>query len=154
MRHTAVGREQLKRMPEIVARRRQLVVLYRELLTDVQGVALPVEPAWAKSNWQSFCVRLPDTVDQRQVMQTMLDLGVATRRGVMCAHREQAYGNEAWSCNPPSGSCGCPVFRCERLLASEQAQERSIVLPLYHEMSETDVMRVVDSLKTACCRAR
>lgn len=150
----AVGREQLKRMPEIVKRRRQLVALYRELLANVQEVVLPVEPAWAKSNWQSFCIRLPDTVDQRQVMQTMLDLGVATRRGIMCAHREQAYKNEAWSCNPPSGSCRCLPFQCERLSVSEQAQERSIVLPLYHEMSESDLTRVVDSLKTACCRSR
>ncbi len=50
-----------------------------------------VEPKWAPSNWQSYCVRLPDELDQRHVMQAMLDLGVATRRGVMCAHREPAY---------------------------------------------------------------
>ena len=31
-------------------------------------------------------------------MQKMLDAGVATRRGVMCAHREPAYQTEPWSC--------------------------------------------------------
>ena len=31
-------------------------------------------------------------------MQAMLDAGIATRRGIMCAHRESAYQIEAWSC--------------------------------------------------------
>ena len=46
-----------------------------------------MEPKWACSNWQSFCVRLPTAYDQRQVMQMMLDAGIAVRRGIMCAHR-------------------------------------------------------------------
>jgi hypothetical protein len=31
------------------------------------------------------------------VMRKMLEFGVATRRGVMCAHREPAYPKETWS---------------------------------------------------------
>ncbi|PMB41957.1 aminotransferase DegT, partial [Fischerella thermalis CCMEE 5319] len=72
----AVGREQLKRLPEIVERRRYLAQRYQEMLADVPGLKLPTEPAWAKSNWQSYCVRLPQKSDQRQVMQTMLDAGI------------------------------------------------------------------------------
>src|SRR5262249_22730654 len=52
----AIGREQLKRLPELVARRRALADGYRELLAEVHGIELPVEPAWARSNWQSYCV--------------------------------------------------------------------------------------------------
>ena len=37
----AVGREQLKRLPEIVARRRELGEAYRSLLASVAGLALP-----------------------------------------------------------------------------------------------------------------
>lgn len=146
----AVGREQLKRMPETVKRRRHLVSLYHELMADVSGIVLPAEPPWARSNWQSFCIRLPDEIDQQRVMQKMLELGIATRRGIMCAHREAAYRSEAWSCNPPSGSCGCPASHCDRLQVSEHAQEHSIVLPLYHEMSEADIKKVVNALKSAC----
>jgi dTDP-4-amino-4,6-dideoxygalactose transaminase len=71
----AVGREQLKRLPEIIERRRELAKRYHTLLADIPGIGLPEEPAWARSNWQSYCVYLPKGCDQRQVMQAMLEMG-------------------------------------------------------------------------------
>jgi dTDP-4-amino-4,6-dideoxygalactose transaminase len=133
----AVGREQLKRLPSIVAARRQLAAGYRDLLGGLEphGLGLPVEPAWARSNWQSFCVRLPDGCDQRAVMQAMLDDGVSTRRAVMCSHRERAYAAQP---------------RRHPLVRSERAQDRCIILPLYPQMSEDDQARVADALRRAC----
>lgn len=146
----AVGREQLKRLPEIVARRRALADAYRERLAAVPGLAPPHEPEWARSNWQSYCVRLPEGLDQRKVMQALLDRGVASRRAVMCTHREPAYARERWSCGEGPGACGCPAGSCRRLAESERAQDRSILLPLYAQMSESDVDRVVAALAAAC----
>jgi dTDP-4-amino-4,6-dideoxygalactose transaminase len=136
----AVGREQLKRLPGLVVERRLLVTRYRELLTDVPGLGLPEEPAWARSNWQSFCVRLPDEVPQRQLMQALLDAGVATRRGVMCAHREPAWPPGTWLCaseHPP-------------LQRSEAAQDRTIVLPLFPGMTNEEQATVAAALRQAC----
>jgi dTDP-4-amino-4,6-dideoxygalactose transaminase len=132
-----VGREQLKRLPEIVPRRRALVDSYRELLQSIPGLGLPVEPAWARSNWQSFCVRLPPHCDQRAVMQKMLDAGIATRRGIMCSHREAAY----------AGTATAPLPH------SEAAQDHSIVLPLYPQMTADDLAKVASSLREACARS-
>ena len=87
----AVGRKQLGRLPNLLACRRALAARYHALLGDIPGLSTPIEPDRARSNWQSYCVRLPRHVDQRAVMQSMLDQGVATRRGIMCAHREPAY---------------------------------------------------------------
>jgi perosamine synthetase len=89
----AIGRKQLERLSELVSRRRALADHYRELLGNLDGLILPREPEWAHSNWQSYCVRLPDRVDQKAVMQKMLDRGVATRRGIMCSHREPCYSD-------------------------------------------------------------
>jgi len=146
----AVGREQLKRLPEIVERRRYLAQQYHEMLADVSGLKLPTEPQSAKSNWQSYCVRLLDQHDQMQVMQAMLDAGVATRRGIMCAHREPAYQQEAWSCGVEQKDCQCQPETCQRLIESEQAQDRAIILPLFHLMTEQEQKRVVEVLKIAC----
>ncbi len=146
----AVGREQLKRLPEIVERRRDLAQRYQELLADVPGLKLPTEPAWTRSNWQSYCVRLPEKCDQVQVMQAMLDAGVSTRRGIMCAHRESAYQSEAWSCGIDANTCDCQKGKCQRLTESEQAQERSIILPLFHQMTEQEQDRVVGTLTAIC----
>lgn len=136
----AVGREQLKRLPEIVARRRELAERYHEYLAELPGVIVPEEPAWAHSNWQSYCVRLPDDADQRTVMQQMLDAGVSTRRGIMCTHREPAYASEPWRCAGATGDC---------LAESELAQDRSILLPLYHAMTEAEQAHVVAALAVA-----
>jgi dTDP-4-amino-4,6-dideoxygalactose transaminase len=146
----AVGREQLKRLPEIVERRRFLAQRYQELLADVPGLKLPTEATWAKSNWQSFCVRLPEKCDQVQVMQAMLDAGVSTRRGIMCAHRESAYSIEAWSCGINGDACDCEQGKCKHLSESEQAQDRAIILPLFHQMTEQQQERAIALLKSVC----
>ena len=132
----AVGREQLKRLDAIIQRRRALAARYQERLAAIPDVIAPAEPAWARSNWQSYAVRLPRH-EQRVVMQQMLDEGISTRRGVMNAHREGAYGDPAgW--RAPGG-----------LAASELAQDTALLLPLYHQMSERDQDRVVDALARA-----
>ncbi|MGD9814188.1 MAG: DegT/DnrJ/EryC1/StrS family aminotransferase [Hyphomonadaceae bacterium] len=128
----AVGREQLKRVPEIVAVRRRLAARYDELLANNLGIELPAEPANRRSNWQSYSVTLPAHCDQRAVMQFMLDAGIATRRGIMCAHREDGYRN-GWA-----------------LPNSEFAQDRRIILPLYHSMTDEEQMLVAETLKKAC----
>ena len=131
----AIGREQLKRLLEMVRQRRFLGERYGELLVGVPGIELPEEPAWARSNWQSYCVRLPDSCEQRQVMQFMLDRGVATRRGVMCSHREPAYPD---------------VSNRRPLTESEKAHDHSMILPLYYQMSMEDQDYVVKVLREAC----
>jgi dTDP-4-amino-4,6-dideoxygalactose transaminase len=133
----AVGREQLKRLPGVVETRRALAERYRTLLSGVRGLRLPREPEWARSNWQSYCVRLPDGCDQRAVMQHMLDREIATRRGVMCTHREPSYEGSA----APGA-----------LPHSEQAQEHCIILPLYPQMTRDDQQQVADALQRACAR--
>src|SRR5690606_20916957 len=116
----AVGREQLRRLPEIVAGRRAIAARYHERLATVPGLGLPREPEWARTNWQSYCVRLPDRCDQVAVMQQMLDRGISTRRAIMCSHLEPAYGGG----------------RRADLAHSESAQARGVILPLYIQMSD------------------
>jgi perosamine synthetase len=130
----AVGREQLKRLPEIVRLRRRLALAYREVLQDISGLDVPAEPDWARSNWQSFCVTLSRELDQRQTMQALLERGIATRRGIMCAHREPAYGNQPWRA---SGTLDC----------SEKAQDTGLVLPLFPQMSDADQLAVATGIR-------
>jgi perosamine synthetase len=146
----AIGREQLTRLPAIIARRRELVARYHERLTGIPGITLPREPEWARSNWQSYCVRLSPPLDQRAVMQAMLAAGVSTRRGVMCSHRERAYPDGTWRCGPDGCSCG--PAGCQRLRISEAVQDTGIILPLYHQLTSAEQDSVIEAL-TAACRA-
>jgi len=128
----AVGREQLKRLSGIVARRRELASEYDTLLADVSCVSAPREPSWARSNWQSYAVRLADGIDQLEVMQRLLDQGISARRGVMCSHRELAYASSQTD-----------------LGRSELAQDQSIVLPLYTQLQHEDLVFIVEALTAA-----
>jgi perosamine synthetase len=144
----AIGREQLKRLPEAISQRRRLANRYKQVLGDIPGLALPCEPDWTQANWQSFCIRLPKSIDQRSVMQKMLDEGIATRRGIMCAHLEPAYSDPGtWRCShtdcKPGGSC-------PNLAESERAQSEGVILPLFSEMTEAQQDQVARALREAC----
>jgi dTDP-4-amino-4,6-dideoxygalactose transaminase len=130
----AVGREQMKRLPGIVARRRELATNYEELLCGIPGLTLPAERVWARTNWQSYCVRLPAGCDQREVMQAMLDAGVSTRPGIMCSHRE-----------------GASILISQRyvLKHSERARDVGLLLPLFFGMQADDLVAVTDALREA-----
>lgn len=138
----AVGREQLRRLDDLVVRRRSIAELYRKRLGAIAGIGLPVEPSWARSNWQSFCVMLPDYAEQRQVMQYLLDRGISTRRGVMNAHREPAYAA------PGMARMG------SYLNCSEFAQDHAIMLPMSAQMEDEDVARVAEALSGAMAAER
>jgi len=147
----AMGRSQLQKLPEIVKRRRFLAQRYLHLMADIPQIRLPDEPDCARCNWQTFCVYLPERCDQKSVMQYMLDRGVATRKGVMCSHREPAYQQlEAWSCGRNKNECQCPPGTCRNLTYSEYAQDHSIVLPLYTQMTDEDQDYVVSTFTGAC----
>jgi dTDP-4-amino-4,6-dideoxygalactose transaminase len=134
----AIGRQQLRRLPEIVSRRRSLAQRYGAMLSNMEGVTPPEVPSWARTNWQSYPVRLDPGINQRAVMQHMLDRGIATRRGIMCAHLEPAYAEEELRFPLPN---------------SEAAQHESILLPLYPQMTADEQQTVVRALHGALAAA-
>ena len=129
----AVGRRQLQRLPAIVAERRQLAERYAALLSGVPGVAAPHEPDWARSNWQSYCVGLPEGRDQITVMQSMLDAGVSTRRAIMSSHLELPFRDA----------------RRDSQKQSEAVSRSRILIPLFNGMTEAEQDRVVETLAEA-----
>ena len=130
----AVGRVQLRRLPEFLARRRELAERYTRALAKFPGLAVPDVPGYARPNFQSYAVRVlpgyPKTRDQ--LMQALLDRGVSTRRGVMTIHQEPAYAG------------GGPY----RLPHSEVARDTTVLLPLYHALTEAEQDHVIDLLAT------
>ncbi len=129
----AIGRVQLARLDAIVAERRRLAGLYAEALAGLP-VAVPAEPDWARSNWQSYAVRLGGGADQVSVMQGLLDRGIASRRGVMCIHLEPAYADLPLRAPLPH---------------SEAARESCILLPLYAGMGGDTVHAIAGALAEA-----
>ena len=129
----AVGRVQLGKLSAIVAERRRLAESYAQRLKRYQDIVIPQEPAWARTNWQSYCIGLPKGSDQIGVMQKMLDKGVATRRGIMSSHLERPF----------------LTARRGSLKNSETVSKDYILLPLFNGMTDREQDRVVEVLAEA-----
>jgi perosamine synthetase len=138
----AIGRCQLNRVPAMVTERRALAGAYQQALARIPGLVPPQDRADTRTNWQSYCVLLPEGADQRGVMQRLLDDGISTRRGVMCIHREPAYANP-----PESDGVRAP------LPVSEEAQDRGVILPMFAGMTADQARWVAGRIDDALAAA-
>lgn len=135
----AVGLVQLESLDEIVAERRRLAARYLAILAErLPDLKRPVEPRWARSNWQSFCIGLPEGAGQVETMQAMLEAGVATRRAVMAIHLEEPYRGA----------------RHAGLAATEHVSGTHVLLPMFNGLTPGEQDRVVDALAAALRPAR
>jgi dTDP-4-amino-4,6-dideoxygalactose transaminase len=129
----AVGRVQLRRLDEIVTRRIALAEKYTRSLSNVPGLLVPHVPDYAAPNYQSYAVGVtPDhPLSRDELMQALLDRGIGTRRGIMNSHQENA--------NAGKGPFALP--------RSEEARDRTILLPLYHAMTDEEQNYVIEQLR-------
>ncbi|MBN1781686.1 DegT/DnrJ/EryC1/StrS family aminotransferase [bacterium] len=130
----AMGIEQLNKLPFIIKERRRIENRYRQALAPVQWLRTPSEPAWCRTNWQSYPVRILENapVTRDALMQLMLDHRIATRPGIMNAHSEGAYADIA------------PV-----LPESENARDRVILLPFFVGLTDGDIRRIAETVQKA-----
>jgi len=138
----AIGLVQLGKLERVVARRRDLARRYQELLAEIPGLTTITDPAHGTTNYQSFWIVLPPgfPVSRNALLGLLADEGVAARRGVMAAHTELAYAR-------PDGRPGARLPVTERLAAS------SLILPLFHELTEAEQDHVVSVIRRAACRS-
>lgn len=144
----AVGRPQIARLDAIVAERRRLADRYRVALQESSVVAPAVERDGFRSNWQSYPVRLRPgaPVSQVDALQHLMDRGVAAKRGISNAHQELAYADKTtWSCGAPCAS-GCGERACARLAVSERLRDTTLLIPLFHGMTDEEQDRVIAAL--------
>jgi dTDP-4-amino-4,6-dideoxygalactose transaminase len=129
----AIGRQQLRRLPGILRRRQELAARYAQALDTIPGLEPPIVPDFARSNFQSYAVRVtPDyPVSRGELMAVLLSEGISTRRGIMNAHQERAYAD--------SPRCALPT--------SEAARDSVILVPLYNEMTEVEQNQVIEALR-------
>lgn len=134
----AIGLVQLGKLGELVARRRALAHRYQQLLSSVPGLRTIEDPAYGTTNFQSFWVLLPDDfpVDRDELLRQLADAGVSARRGIMAAHLEPAYAD----------------VRHDPLPVTERLTARTLILPLFHDLTEEEQDVVVSVIATASQR--
>ncbi len=136
----AVGIVQLGRLPEVVRRRRELADAYTKAIAEVDGLRAVADPPWGTGNFQSFWVEvLPGfPLDRDGLLLALARADISARRGIMAAHRQPAYAGR------DTGSADLPV--------TDRLTDRTLILPLFHQLSESEQARVVDVLRSAGAR--
>ncbi|KPN17802.1 MULTISPECIES: DegT/DnrJ/EryC1/StrS family aminotransferase [Arthrobacter] len=130
----AVGLVQLERLDAVVRRRRELAAAYSKAFAELEFLRPVADPPWGESNFQSYWVEvLPGFgTDRNKVLEALAGQEISARRGIMAAHLEPAYRNR------DTGTASLDVT--ERLSAG------TLILPLFHEMTESEQSRVIDAV--------
>jgi dTDP-4-amino-4,6-dideoxygalactose transaminase len=131
----AVGIVQLGRLPEAVARRRELAAVYAKQLAEIPGLRPVTDPPYGTTNVQSYWVEVTDgfPMGRDGLLAHLAAADISARRGIMAAHRQPPYRDHG----------GAPLPVTERLT------DRTLILPVFHRMSESEQARVVDALRSA-----
>ncbi|MCB0726136.1 MAG: DegT/DnrJ/EryC1/StrS family aminotransferase [Ignavibacteriae bacterium] len=130
----SIGLRQLEKLDHIIEERRKIALKYIEELSSIECLVLPIEKEGYFSNYQSFSIYLKDSapLSRNELMQKLLDAGISSRRGVLTAHRETSYRDE---------------YKNLRLPVSEDACDRSFMIPLYVPMDSKDIDHIILTLK-------
>lgn len=130
----AIGLAQLRRVPGIIERRREIAARYNTALAQIPGVAIFCEPSTDRWNQQSYIIRFPGVPAQIRdtFMQRLLDDGIATRRGIMSIHREGTYTSR---------------FGAQSFPESETASDECTCLPLYTQMTDEEIEQVIAAVR-------
>lgn len=130
----ALGASQLKKLPEFLSRRSEIVSRYRSSLSEVPGIRLlhtreGVEPAW-----HLFPIRISGG-RRRQVFDRMRERGVIVQVHYLPVHQHPIFTDLGYK----SGMC--PV--------AEVAYRELLSLPLYPDLTGPQQDRVISELISA-----
>lgn len=128
----AIGRAQLRMVPEWVEKRRQTASLYNKLLEGNEKVRTPAESPHAKASYYVYTVR----TDEREKLSSFLkEKGVST--GIyypVPMHRQPCYSGL------PDSKKSFPV--------SEKAASEVLSLPMFQTLKESQVREVAQAVNS------
>lgn len=129
----AVGIEQFKKLPGILKKRQEKAKIYTKAFSKSKNIIAPFVPEKMIPNWQSYVIRLKNTskISRDGLMQRLLDVGIASRRGVMASHLEAPYKK---------------MFPKLKLPVTESATNETITIPLYIQMTKKEQDYVIDTI--------
>jgi perosamine synthetase len=129
----AIGLVQLNKIDPLIVRRRALAQRYQHLLAGIGSFRTIKDPAYGVTNYQSFWVLLPEDfpITRDELLRRFAHDGISARRGIMAAHLEPAFSE----------------FPRPHLPVTENLTRSSVILPLFHELTEDEQNAVVSVIQ-------
>ena len=132
----AMGRAQLERLDGLLLARAECVQLYRQAFEAVPGLSFQEPPPGALHAWQTFAVVLPDGKDRKRIIAALADQQIEAGVATYALHRIGSLADR-------------PSIKGRRFPVADALHDRALALPLYGGMTQAEVGRVADALKTA-----
>jgi perosamine synthetase len=134
----AIGLAQLDRLDDMLAARARVADSYRAALAGLaseRGLVLPCEDSGGdRRGWFVFVVQLPPGVDRDDTVRALRELGVQSKPYLPAIHLMSFY-RERFGHRPGE----FPV--------AEDVAQRSVALPFFPALSESQVTRVAEALE-------
>ncbi|WP_311379701.1 DegT/DnrJ/EryC1/StrS family aminotransferase [Arthrobacter sp. ISL-48] len=133
----AVGIVQLGRLAQVVERRREIAAQYVAGLHGIRGLRFVADPPYGTTNFQSFWLEVLPAfpTDREGLLARLAEAGISARRGMMAAHRQPAY---RWR---DTGNAG--------LQNTERLTDRTLILPVFHELDDAGIERIMSCIRAA-----
>jgi UDP-4-amino-4,6-dideoxy-N-acetyl-beta-L-altrosamine transaminase len=138
----ALGLSQMRKLDEFVERRRQLVDLYGALIKDLSPeVSLLTETAGRRSSYHLLVARVSGGSERRRrVFDSLHAQGIRAQVHYIPVHTQPFYMEHYG-------------FRPGDFPVAEKYYEGCVSLPLFPRMTDADVERVVNALRTALAQS-
>ncbi|KPL19216.1 MAG: glutamine--scyllo-inositol aminotransferase [candidate division Zixibacteria bacterium SM23_81] len=134
----AMGWIQIKKLDEIIEKRRALASSYNALLKDLKEIQTPFEKAGNKHIYQSYVVLLNKQIKRDNIIRKLRERGIETTIGTYCLHCQPFYRKNY-------------SYRDGQFKNSSTAFKQSLCLPLHIKLKPVDARKVKDLLlKTIC----
>ena len=130
----ALGIIQLERLPELLRQRTKIAERYNEVFSEIEYLTPPFVPSEIKHTYQSYLLRLKSNapLTRDELMQQLLERGIASRRGIMASHKEPLYAKEYGRIQLPE---------------TEGAVKETVILPLFPQMKAEEQEFVISNIK-------
>ena len=136
----ALGLAQLERLDELLAGRARVAAAYRDALAAIDGVELPcLETGRVRRGWFVYVIQLPRDVDRDSIVRALGARGIPSKPYFPAVHL-MSYYRERFG------------HREGEFPVCEDVAARSIALPFFPEMTESQVEQVAESLREALGR--
>lgn len=133
--HAAMGVEQMKRITELNAARRDHAEYLTTALRSVPYVSPPVERDERRHVYQMYSIRIDDTLDRDAVVKKLNDRGIgASVHFSPPVHRQPAF---------ESGR-----FRRHDLSTTEEVADTIATLPMFPGLSRNDCDDIIEAVET------
>ena len=140
----AIGSEQLKKCSEFWQARRRIAMIYGKAFAELEAVQVPACPDDVQHAWHLFVVQLDLErlkTDRNHFIEVLRKKEIGTSVHFIPLHLHPYY-REKFGYKPVDFPTASAVF------------ERIFSLPIYPKMSEPDVERVIEAVKTTAQQYR